>query len=336
MRRISVSLFLAVFLACPLPAGAATTLGQLDPAAAPGNSCAGNSGWVQSAETGAGTYVVPAGGGVITSWSHKSNTQSGRELALRIWRPTATPTVYTLIGGGGFQILAPSTVNTFAVRLPVLAGDRLGLRVGNPGIPTGGGASCAFSSAVGNTAGAVFLLAEPSAGGDMTLAAPYASNRLNVTAKLEPDADHDGFGDESQDPCPGVTGTANGCAATGGPGTTPGKDTTAPKAKLRARRQAIRQGRVRIVVTPTEDVRISVTGRLPIARAAKVHRLRKVTRTAKANKAVTVRLHFAKKMRRAVRRALRNGQRPRIRLTVGLVDAAGNRGTVRGTLRLKR
>jgi hypothetical protein len=61
-----------------------------------------------------------------------------------------------------------------------------------------------------------------------------------------------------------------------------------------------------------------------------------VTRTVKANKRFIVRLHFSKRLRRTVRRAMRNGHRPRIRLNVRLVDSAGNVGAVKGTLRLKR
>jgi hypothetical protein len=45
-----------------------------------------------------------------------------------------------------------------------------------------------------------------------------------VQATLERDADADGFGDESQDGCPGAAGTAGGCP----PGSTPGSPGPAP------------------------------------------------------------------------------------------------------------
>ena len=38
--------------------------------------------------------------------------------------------------------------------------------------------------------------------------------RTNVAARLEPDADHDGYGDETQDKCLGTAGTFNGCPNT--------------------------------------------------------------------------------------------------------------------------
>ncbi len=337
LLRIAV---IGACLALPAQAGAATTLGALDPAGAPSGSCAGDSGWVQGAETGAGSYTVPANGGVITSWSHRANASAGRELALRVWRPTGTAGTYILAAGEGFELLSPSTVNTFSTRLPVTAGDRLGLRVGNPGFPIGGGASCAYPAAVGDTAYAVFGLAEPAAGGSMTLGNTYTSMRLNVTAQVEADADADGFGDESQDLCAGVNGPIDGCAAaTGGApptdGTPPAADTTPPLAQVSAPRQKIARGKVRVSVTATEDSSVTITGTVAVPRTAKLHRLRKVTHSARANQPLVVRLRLSGATRRAAQRALRKGRRVRVRVTVTVRDAAGNARSTRVTLRLK-
>ena len=38
-----------------------------------------------------------------------------------------------------------------------------------------------------------------------------AFRQLNLQVTFEPDADADGFGDETQDPCPGAQGLVNGC-----------------------------------------------------------------------------------------------------------------------------
>src|SRR5205085_2071744 len=49
---------------------------------------------------------------------------------------------------------------------------------------------------------------------DGTSSSPGTSNpnrELLVNANIEPDADRDGFGDETQDRCPGISGSANGC-----------------------------------------------------------------------------------------------------------------------------
>src|SRR4051812_32614633 len=148
-RSAVIAAVVAACLLVPASAPAATTLGQLDPAGAPAGSCFGTSYWAQAATTGV-NYAVPAGGGVITSWSHRANVATGRELGLRVFRPESG-TGFKLIGGSGVQPLAANTVNTFETRIAVQAGDVLGLYVGNPAvfvppIDFGGGASCAYTS----------------------------------------------------------------------------------------------------------------------------------------------------------------------------------------------
>jgi hypothetical protein len=336
LARLVAVTALGVLSALPAPASAATTIGQVDPAAAPSGYCTGNSGWVQSAQSGAGSYVVPAGGGVITSWSHKANANAGKQVALRVYRATGTPGTYVVAGITSLQTLAPSTLNTFPAQVSVAAGDLIGLRTGNaPVFPDviGGGASCTFTAPAGNTVRSALNTAEPAVGGSGAMPASYTLSRVNVSAKLEADADLDGFGDETQDQCPGLGGPNGGC---GGPGGTTGTDTTAPSAKLRARRQAIKGGKVQFSVTPSESVTLTVTGTVSVPGAAKAHRLRKVTRTASAGKSLTVRMTLKQATRRAVKRTLRRGKHPRVRITIALRDAAGNAATVKGTVKLKR
>ena len=54
-----------------------------------------------------------------------------------------------------------------------------------------------------------------------------ASRRLNVSARLEADADADGYGDETQDACPGSAGASSGCPS----GSTPSEGRDAPDRK---------------------------------------------------------------------------------------------------------
>jgi hypothetical protein len=44
---------------------------------------------------------------------------------------------------------------------------------------------------------------------------PGSNHQIDVSAVLEPDADHDGFGDETQDQCPTNGSTHGPCPATG-------------------------------------------------------------------------------------------------------------------------
>jgi hypothetical protein len=246
---------------------------------------------------------------------------------------------HRLVGAGALRTLTPNGINPFNERLPVTGGDLLGLRVGNPpsGLPFdfGGGASCAFTAGLGNTVSYGIGSSEPAVGATSTLGAPVTLNRLNVIAQLEADADGDGYGDETQDACPGSAGASAGCTPAPAPG--PAQDTTAPAAKLSARRRdSIRDGRVAVWVTSTETATATAKGTLAIASQAGVHRLRTGTANLIAGKRERMLLRLSKQTRRAARRALRRGKRLRVRVSVTLRDAAGNTGSAKRTVRLKR
>jgi hypothetical protein len=72
-----------------VPAPAATSIGQLD-SGTPSGSCVGVSNWVQSAESGAPSYVVPGGQWVLVSWRHRAGSATGRELGLQVWQATGS------------------------------------------------------------------------------------------------------------------------------------------------------------------------------------------------------------------------------------------------------
>jgi hypothetical protein len=319
----------------PVHAGAATSIGQFDPGT-PSSHCEGLSGWVQGTEVGGPSYVVPAGPSVIVSWSHRANSSVGRELGVRVWRATATVGSYTLVGGGPLHILTPGGINTFQERIPVSGGELLGLRVGNP--PTGpfpdvgGGASCEFTAAAGNSVRYGVAASEPPRGSAGTLSSSHASRRLNVTARLEADADADGYGDETQDACPGSAGASSGCPSGN---SDLSKDTTRPTVKLRFRRDSIRDGHIGLWVTASEAVRVTARGTVWISSLSRVHRLRTAGANAAANSRVRLSLRMAKKTKRAARRALRHGQRLRARFSVTVRDAGGNTRSAKGAVRLK-
>ena len=307
---------------------AATSIGQLDPGT-PAGSCLGGSSWVQSTAAGSPSYVVAAGRWVIVSWSHRANSTSGRELGVRAWRPTATAGSYTLVGAGTLRTLTPGGINTLYERITVLGGDLLGLRVGNS---PGGGASCFFTAGVGDLV-RYAIASEQAPGSTSALAALLPAYRLNVTARLEADADSDGFGDETQDSCPGTAGSASGCVP---PTPAPATDTTPPTAKLNARRDSIRDGRIAVWVTASEAATVTARGTLGIASQASTHRLRTATGNAVAGKRARLMLRLSKKTRRAARRALRRGKPLRVRVSVTLRDAAGNTGSAKRWVQLKR
>jgi hypothetical protein len=316
-------------------APAAMSIGQLDPGT-PATSCVGTSGWVQSAESGAPSYVVPAGRWVMVSWSHRAKSVTGRELGVRVWRTTTTPGTYILVGAGALRTLAAGGINTFYERIAVDGGDLLGLRVGNPstGFPDlGGGASCTFAAGIGNTVRYGIAASEPAVGSASALPAPLTPNRLNVTALFEPDADADGYGDETQDGCPAASGPAGGCAP---PPSVPAKDTVAPVVKLSGRRDSIRDGRVTFSVTANEAVSVTARGRLTIASHSRVQRLRAVSTKLAANVRGRIALRLSARTKRAAKRALARRQKLRVRISVAVRDAAGNARAAKHTVRLVR
>jgi hypothetical protein len=188
----------AVFatLAAPSAAGAAVTLGQTGD---PNLSCDDQFYLVQSATEGGPAYTVPPGPyGVITSWSFQgfggdAGPGTGR---LFIWRPTAAPNQFIYVDSTSPEIFVAGVVKTFAARLPVQAGDILGMvaskpcLLGGPGRPVGDEVRY-FGSAT-----------EPLKGSTQTTTNVESGWRILIAANVEPDSDRDGFGDETQDQCP--------------------------------------------------------------------------------------------------------------------------------------
>ena len=129
-------------------------------------------------------------------------------------------------------------------------------------------------------------------------------------------------------------GTSPTCVAPvrpGGPGTpppgggSPGPDTAAPAVSARAAKR-LRRGRLRIVVTSNEAATATVRAR----------RFRTRTVSLQAGVERVVRLTATRRGLRTIRRALRAGDRPRVRVRIAVRDVAGNLHVRRVTVRLKR
>jgi hypothetical protein len=146
---------------------------------------------------GTPSYETPHG--VLTSWRfHSSGDLAAGAVRLKIFRyvGNGSSLVFKVLAESSLKTLDPDTSYDFKERIPVDQGDLLGLTaVGDaeigitvPGTPQnrlaqfGGG-----DIAPGQT-------------GTATIAWPDL--RPSVAATVEPDADSDGFGDETQDKCP--------------------------------------------------------------------------------------------------------------------------------------
>ncbi len=108
------------------PAGASTTIGQTGADASIG--CLGGPTSLVQTSTGSGVpgYAVPSGVNEIASWSAQGSFTNSL-LALEVWRPTATPGSYELVGVSPPETIE-NTLNTFTLAspIPVQPGDVLG------------------------------------------------------------------------------------------------------------------------------------------------------------------------------------------------------------------
>jgi hypothetical protein len=112
-----------VVVAVPSSAVAGTTIGQTP---TPNATCS-NDTFVQESEARrVPSYAVPAGGGVITSWSTMAGPSGAENFRFKVFRPTGDPDEYTVLAADSVKTLSDGSLNTFPVRIAVEAGDRLG------------------------------------------------------------------------------------------------------------------------------------------------------------------------------------------------------------------
>jgi hypothetical protein len=190
----------AMHLLAPGSAGAATEIGATFD---PGTSSCGNP-LLQSASPPADIYAAPAAG-VITSWSYQASRVPVR-LQLKVGRPAGT-NQFAITGESAVETASSIPLNVFPTRIPVLAGDLIGIRpivVGGIGIPC-------IRSMPGYSYSAYVLGDDIPVGTTAAFNPPSGNVQLDVAASLEVDLDADDFGDETQDRCLGVPGPADGC-----------------------------------------------------------------------------------------------------------------------------
>ena len=208
----------ALALWLPFSASAATQIGHTF---TPGpTDCSGGFAWLQGVSAG-GQYDAPSDG-VITTWSHQASS-SPPQLGLKVARPEGA-TVYTIVGESTVKTPVADQLNTYSVRIPIQAGDVIGVYLATTG-------PC-FAEQVGYAAHIALGDAPPGFMGTFNVDLPN-DNQLDVSANLEPDCDSDAFGDETQDT------DLSSCAPPdiAPPDTTitkgPKKKTAKPKAKYR-------------------------------------------------------------------------------------------------------
>ena len=161
--------------------------------------------WIQWGSPG-NTYTVPANG-VITSWSFEAAAGTTPALKLKVVR-SAGGSDYTTVGESRAETPLPSRLNTWPTRISVNQGDLIGH--GYSGTTLGARDGAAFNTVELCCDDPVL---DPPPGTTATYRIDSSNYQIDVAAVLEPDADHDGFGDESQDQCPTNANTQGPCPA---------------------------------------------------------------------------------------------------------------------------
>jgi uncharacterized repeat protein (TIGR01451 family) len=183
----------------PALAGGAVTVGQT---IAPIYNCDGTYEIAQTGVAAGTSYTVPSDG-VITSWSSQGTAMGATTVKIKLFRPTGTPDQFTVVGQSDLaQVPASSAIASFPTRIAVRAGDMLGISKGSGG--------CAYAI-TGSNADTNAYRAGDAPNGEIDSYTANTQARMDVSAQLEPDADGDGFGDESQDKCVGTAGKVAGC-----------------------------------------------------------------------------------------------------------------------------
>jgi hypothetical protein len=185
---------LCVLALAETAAAATTQLGRVAPAGAVGNGC-GACSYVQAANaSGTPSYVVPAGGGVITQWSVRGGRTigDGDRVRLRLFRPGAPSGGYIVVADSADAKPGALDAAWFPTRIPVAGGEVLGLRVSTAG-DTAAFSGGAGEDVVGDVPG------DPGPGADSGAVLRNGGRRVNVAVRLESDSDGDGLGDDTQD-----------------------------------------------------------------------------------------------------------------------------------------
>jgi hypothetical protein len=241
--------------------------------------------------------------GVVVRWRVRYPV-AANTVRLRVLQPGSP----TAVRSSDYATTSTTTApQTFASRLPVKAGDLIGLDLPDNG--AAGGLNTV------NTPGGTLKKLRPSPADGAAFGPPSVSfpgYEALFNADIEPDADGDGFGDVTQDGCPGVTGTAGGCVPA--PVVTPAGggtvvDARGPSVKI-ARKAVVmtRKGVVAVKLScPKSEPAGCVNGLLTLVTARKVTfaRNKKVTLGSKrfaiaAGKSLLVKVKLSAKNRRGV------------------------------------
>ncbi len=305
MRRKScaiavASAFAAISLVGASYASAATQIGS---------SCVGNRAepGVESLVelTNSGSYSV-AQAGVITKWGVSVvSYPGGISEKLKVFHPAGAANSFTTVGESAIEPIVGGA-NSFETRIPVQVGDRIGV--------------------YGSTEGAIYC-EEASASiiggqtGDFPVGSPatfleYAEGQVAVSATIEPDADGDGYGDETQDKCPQSATTQAPC----------------PTVVLNASASA-KGNFATVVVTSSVQAAVTVAGNVKLGKG-KTAKLSGGTQIVAPGALAKFTVPFTGKLKSALKKLSRK-QSLKLKLTASAPNVVGAATVSKATVKLK-
>jgi hypothetical protein len=329
-RHILAAAVAAVSLGMAPAAEAAVTVGSDLSRAPTGAVCAGGpcTLFQQYAPTGAPLALAMPADGVLVRWRVRAGTVGSHDLRLRTARPA--PWGYYSIVSSSDSVPAASLaqgVNEVAARIPVKKGDRLALDAGPGWVVT--------ATASGGTARTWYPV--PATG----VTAPSFYSRLRpvelaLNADVEPDADADGYGDETQDLCSTDRSTHGRCPPPPPPPPPP-PDLRAPTVRLTgASVQSPRSLFMNVVLDEPGTAVATGTVKLPSARRPfALESVAAGLQGAHSRRKVQLRVRGRKHLRSTLR-AVRRGLGLRAVVKVVARDAAGNTAVATRSVLLSR
>ena len=237
MRALAGLAVLGLTLALAGAAQAATVLGQASPDSGSPSGCISTQvEWIQERVSGGTPYGVP-GPGVITSWTTLADiaggsSDEGDRVAFRVYS-RGTGDIFTPLAESDAVTLDVPFLHTSPTRIPVRGGEFIGVRIvssGGDNLNTcrRGGAplDIVVDHALVQSVNPIPIGQAAEYGVD------FFGSRIDLSAKLEPDADGDGFGDETQDGCTFQATGGAGCDLSTTISSKPKSKTKSRKAKF--------------------------------------------------------------------------------------------------------
>jgi hypothetical protein len=242
--------------------------------------------------------------GVVTKWKVSLFSPGGESIppvisqTLKVIRLNTTAKTATTIAEE--TKLVGSGSNSFDTRIPLQAGDRLGL------FGAGGEAEVGTLYCKSLNPGDVFGVIEGAA--PQGSASPYEESageaRVPVVAVLEPDVDNDGYGDETQDKCTQSAALQTPC----------------PSIALSAS-SIVKKGLVTVLVTTTSQAPVTVVGTAKLGKG-KSATLKGGTQVVAPGAIARFTLLFTKKLKSKLKE-LSTKQRLTLTLTATATNVAG-------------